>query len=80
MNIKARTFIGEVQAPLNSNVRAALLSLMQMRWPGVQSEVTPEDWQVYQRLSQPESPDFILDPPDYYAFFTYSMFSGEIPG
>jgi demethylmenaquinone methyltransferase/2-methoxy-6-polyprenyl-1,4-benzoquinol methylase len=79
MNIKARTFIGEVQAPLNANVRAALLSLMGMRWPGIQPEITPEDWQAYKSLSQPESPDFILDQPDYYAFFTYSMFSGEIP-
>jgi hypothetical protein len=59
-------------------MRNALTALLEMRWPGVQSEVTPEDWAQYQRLSEPESPDFILDLPDYYAFFTYTMFQGKV--
>jgi hypothetical protein len=50
-----------------------------LRWPGVQSELTPEDWVEFQRLRQPGSPDFILDLPDYYAFYTYSMFRGKVP-
>ena len=33
-----------------------------------------------QRLCEPGSADFILDLPDYYAFFTYSMFWGQVPG
>jgi demethylmenaquinone methyltransferase/2-methoxy-6-polyprenyl-1,4-benzoquinol methylase len=73
---QARTFIGDVHAPLSENNRAALISLIQMRWPGVYSELTSEDWMEFQRLCQPESADFILDHPDYYAFFTYSMFIG----
>jgi demethylmenaquinone methyltransferase/2-methoxy-6-polyprenyl-1,4-benzoquinol methylase len=77
---RARTFIGELQAPLSDNQRAALLSLLGMRWPGVESELEPQDWEMYQRLCQPESPDFILDHPDYYTFFTYSMFRGKVPG
>jgi ubiquinone/menaquinone biosynthesis C-methylase UbiE len=74
----ARTFVGDAHAPLSDDMRSALVSLLGMRWPGVQSEVTPEDWAQYQRLSEPESPDFILDLPDYYAFFTYSMFQGKV--
>jgi len=50
----------------------------QMLWGEAQSELTPEDWAEYQRLCQPESPDFILNLPDYYAFFTYSMFRGKV--
>jgi demethylmenaquinone methyltransferase/2-methoxy-6-polyprenyl-1,4-benzoquinol methylase len=49
-----------------------------MRWPGVKSELTPDDWAEYQRLCLPESADFILDHPDYYSFFTYSMFHGKV--
>jgi ubiquinone/menaquinone biosynthesis C-methylase UbiE len=74
----AQTFVGDAQAPLSDGMRSALMSLLEMRWPGVQSEVTPEDWAQYQRLCEPESPDFILDLPDYYAFFTYSMFHGKV--
>ena len=76
---KARTFIGEVHAPLSEDTIIALLSLFEMRWEGAQSEVTAEDWAKYQRFCQPESPDFILNLPDYYAFFTYSLFYGKVP-
>ncbi|MBL7174210.1 MAG: class I SAM-dependent methyltransferase [Desulfobacteraceae bacterium] len=74
----ARTFAGDAYAPLTDDVRNALIALFQMRWPGVESELTPEDREEYQRLCMPESPDFILNHPDYYAFFTYSMFHGKV--
>ncbi len=74
----AQTFAGDAHAPLSDDMRSALMALLEMRWPGVQSELTAEDWAEFQRLCQPESPDFILDLPDYYAFFTYSMFRGKV--
>jgi len=80
----AQTFAGDAHAPLTDDLRSALIALLQMRWPGVDSELTQEDADdkhplaEYQRLCLPESPDFILDHPDYYAFFTYSMFHGNV--
>ena len=74
----ARTFAGSAYAPLTDELRNALIALFQMRWPRVVAELTPEDWSEYQRLCLPESPDFILTHPDYYAFFTYSMFCGKV--
>lgn len=74
----ARTFAGEAHAPLTDDLRSVLTALFQMRWPGVESELAQEDWAQYQRLCLEESPDFILDHPDYYAFFTYSLFHGKI--
>jgi len=76
----AQTFVGEAQGPLRDEIRAALASLFEMRWGNPQPELPPRDFAEYQRLSRPESPDFILDLPDYYAFFTYSMFRGEVAG
>jgi demethylmenaquinone methyltransferase/2-methoxy-6-polyprenyl-1,4-benzoquinol methylase len=76
--IKARTFVGDAHAPLSEDFRNALAALLQMRWPDVEAELSPEYWAEYQRLCLPESPDFILDQPDYYAFYTYSMFSGIV--
>jgi ubiquinone/menaquinone biosynthesis C-methylase UbiE len=73
-----RTFVGDAYAPLTEDLRSALTALFQMRWPGVESELRQDDWVEYQRLCLPESPDFILDHPDYYAFFTYSMFHGKV--
>jgi len=66
------------RAPLSNDIRSALMSLLQIRWGQPQSELTQEDWAEYQRLCQAESPDFILNLPDYYAFFTYSMFQGKL--
>ena len=74
----ARTFVGDAHAPLSDALRNALIALFEMRWPGVASELAQKDWAEYQRLCLPESPEFILNHPDYYAFFTCSMFSGEV--
>jgi demethylmenaquinone methyltransferase/2-methoxy-6-polyprenyl-1,4-benzoquinol methylase len=77
---RAQTFVGNIQAPLSDDIRSALISLFQMRWGEPRSELTPEEWEEYQHLCQPQSPDFILDLPDYHAFFTYSMFHGKVAG
>ena len=78
-DLKAQTFVGDVQAPLGIGKRVALASLFEMLWGQPQPKVSAEDWREYQRLCSPESADFILDIDDYYAFFTYSMFQGKVP-
>jgi demethylmenaquinone methyltransferase/2-methoxy-6-polyprenyl-1,4-benzoquinol methylase len=77
--VTAKTFVGQVQAPLQPAQRTALSSLLEMLWGEPQPEVTPEDWVQFERLCKPGAPNFILDLPDYYAFFTYSMFRGQVP-
>jgi demethylmenaquinone methyltransferase/2-methoxy-6-polyprenyl-1,4-benzoquinol methylase len=73
-----RTFVGEVQPPLDRGVRSALLSLMSQLWGQRQPETAREDWEEAQRLCRPDSPDCILDHPDYYGFFTYTVFTGRV--
>jgi demethylmenaquinone methyltransferase/2-methoxy-6-polyprenyl-1,4-benzoquinol methylase len=74
----ARTFVGDAHAPLTDDQRGALIALFQMRWPDVKSELSQEDWAEVQHLCLPGSPDFVLEHPDYYACFTYSMFHGKV--
>jgi len=78
--LKVHTFAGGAHAPLTDDLHLTLMSLFQMRWPGVETELTQGEWMEFQRLCVPESPEFILDQPDYYAFFTYSMFLGMVAG
>lgn len=75
---RAQTFVGDAHAPLSDDIRKALMALIDMRWIEPESELTKEDSIQYQRLCRPESPDFILNLPDYYAFFTYSLFTGKV--
>lgn len=77
--LTAHTFVRNVHSPLSDDIRKALISLFHMLWGEKQPEVSEEDWREYQRLCLPESPDFILNLQDYYAFFTYSMFCGKVP-
>jgi SAM-dependent methyltransferase len=77
--VKAQTFVGDVQIPISGGERTALISLFEMLWGEPQPDALSEDWMEYQRLCQSGSADFILDIPDYYAFFTYSMFRGKVP-
>jgi demethylmenaquinone methyltransferase/2-methoxy-6-polyprenyl-1,4-benzoquinol methylase len=78
VDLEARTSVSSVQAPLSDGIRTALISLFQMLWGEPVPEVPAEDWAEYQRLCLPESPDFILDLPDYVAFYTYSLFRGAV--
>ncbi|MFC1991105.1 methyltransferase type 11, partial [Chloroflexota bacterium] len=63
-----------VHAPLTDEVRHALVDLFDMRWPDVSAELSSDDLAEFQHLCLPDSPDFILNLPDYYAFFTSTMF------
>jgi len=69
---------GSVHAPLSDEIRNAMMALLEMRWGDVQAELSHKDWIEFPRLCLPESPDFILNNPDYYAFFTYSLFRGRV--
>ena len=74
-----RTFAGDAHAPLDDARRSALADLFAMLWEPALASLADDDRTAYQRLCRPESPDFILDEPDYYACFTYSMFHGRVP-
>ena len=73
------TIVGEVCAPLSPGIRRALISLFEMLWGDPQPEVSAEDRRHYEQLCLPQSPDLILHLPDYYAFFTYTMFRARVP-
>jgi demethylmenaquinone methyltransferase/2-methoxy-6-polyprenyl-1,4-benzoquinol methylase len=74
----ARTFVAEVQAPLDAVQRRALDVTLEMFWGQAQDEVSAEDWTLFQRLRRPGSSDCLLDAPDYYAFLTYTVFAGKV--
>ena len=77
--VTAEAFADSVCAPLGPETREALIALLEMRWMNLGSELSAEDRKEYDRLSDPNSPDFIPDCPDYYAFFVYSLFRGRVP-
>ncbi len=78
-NLTASTFVADVHAPLSDEIQNALAMTFQMFWGETQSKVTTEVWAEFERICLPGSPDFILNSPDYYAFLTYSLFSGKVP-
>jgi len=77
---RAKVFADSFYAPLSDEIRNALVALFDMRWPDVSTELSSDDLAEFQRLCLPDSPDFILNLPDYYALFTYSMFFGRAVG
>jgi ubiquinone/menaquinone biosynthesis C-methylase UbiE len=77
-DIQAQTFISDIRAPFSDPQRIALTSLFDMLWGTPQPETSQDDWHEYKRLCNPASENFILDLPDYYGFFTYSMFRGRV--
>lgn len=78
-NPQTRTLADDAQAPLADDVRNALVALFAMRWPGAESELSAVGRVQYCRLCTANSPDFIVDHPDYYAFCTCTLVDGKIP-
>jgi demethylmenaquinone methyltransferase/2-methoxy-6-polyprenyl-1,4-benzoquinol methylase len=76
---QAQTFSGTAHAPLAEGMRDALVALFEMRWPGVEEELVPEDQALHRSLCLPDSPHFVVDRPDYCAFYTYTVFHGTVP-
>jgi ubiquinone/menaquinone biosynthesis C-methylase UbiE len=77
---KAQPFTEGLCAPFDETVRSALLTLIEMRWLEAEKELSRADLQLYQRITDPASADFILDQPDYYGFYTYTLFQAKAPG
>ncbi len=74
----ARTFVRDINHPLNSEMLEALADLFKMRWGEDNGELSKEERVEYLRLCRDDSTDFILNIPGYYAFFTYSLFCGKV--
>jgi len=73
-----RTISGDAHTPLDPDVREALIALFEMRWPEAEQELAPDDRELFRRLCDPESAEFIVDHPDYAAWFTCTMFSAAV--
>jgi len=76
--VRARVFADSVHAPLTVEIRDALAELFKQRWSNVATELSSDELEEFRRLCLPDSPCFILNLPDYYALFTYSMFLGRV--
>ncbi len=78
-NLSAMTFTrSSVQAPLSNELYKGLEELITMRWEGAENQLSAEDRELFGKICKPDSPDFILRIPDYFAFFNYAMFSGIV--
>jgi ubiquinone/menaquinone biosynthesis C-methylase UbiE len=75
---RAKVIGHSCHAPLRDEIRYALISLFEMRWPDVELELSSDDQKEFRRLCLPDSMDFILNLPDYYAHFTYTVFWGKV--
>jgi len=75
---RAQTFVKDIIPPLNQEMHRALTDLFEMCWGEDNPELLEEDQIEYQRLCRDDSPDFILNMPGYYGFFTYTLFWGRV--
>lgn len=71
---EADTAAGTVAAPLDEATVRALEQLLAMRWNPSQEELGPDMHSAYRRLCMAGSSEHILRLPDYYGYFTYSIF------
>jgi ubiquinone/menaquinone biosynthesis C-methylase UbiE len=75
-DISAKTFLADINAPLNDNTKNALLLFFKMLWGDSEDQFSEKDWEEYKRICDPNSSEYILNNKHYYGFYTYTLFSG----
>lgn len=74
--IRVKSFLQDIRAPFSREMHRALLDLITMRWGRSPDKIPAGDRELYHSLTDPGSRNFILDDPEYYGFFTYTLFTG----
>jgi len=77
--IRGRTFVADLHTVVDSQARDDLASCFQMLWGRAMPELSTADRILFERLCRRSSSEFIADRPGYYAFITYTLFSGRTP-
>lgn len=77
-NPTCNTFLGQVRAPLQPEIRSGMALLFEMLWADSLGQASTADVEEYRQLCSPTSPGFIADIPEYCGFFTYTMFTGRV--
>ncbi|MBD3230232.1 MAG: hypothetical protein GF329_18785 [Candidatus Lokiarchaeota archaeon] len=76
ISIEAKTYVQDITSPLQEEDKKALLMLFQMFWESAESEMDDKDWNDYRDISNPSSPNYILNSKYYHGFYTYTLFKG----
>jgi demethylmenaquinone methyltransferase / 2-methoxy-6-polyprenyl-1,4-benzoquinol methylase len=72
-------YAGDIRAPLSDEKREAVQAFFEMLWENASPAVSKADWSLFERIRRPGSSEYILDRDDYYGYFIYVCFSGEVP-
>ena len=76
-NVSAKTFLGDINVPLDDKTKNALHLFFEMLWGDSENQIFEKDWEEYKRICDPDSSEYILNNQHYYGFYTYTLFSGE---
>jgi SAM-dependent methyltransferase len=74
--VTARTYLAELRGPLRPTQREGLAHCLQMLWGDLEGEVSGDDWELFTRLSHPESGESLVARDDYYGVVAYALFQG----
>jgi demethylmenaquinone methyltransferase/2-methoxy-6-polyprenyl-1,4-benzoquinol methylase len=75
-NIEVKSFTENIVGPLNKIDKIALTTFFQMFWGDSKNELSKEDWDKFNEFCSTKSNKFILNNPDYYGFYIYTLFQG----
>jgi demethylmenaquinone methyltransferase/2-methoxy-6-polyprenyl-1,4-benzoquinol methylase len=75
---RGRTYVADLQAPLDEEQREALAFVMDMLWSGLESRLDRQDWLDYRALAGDGSALGTLDVEDYAGFITYTVFDAIV--
>ena len=76
-NNSAKTFLADINSPLDKNTQDALFYFFDMLWGESEDQIPQKDWDEYIKICNSNSNDHVLNNQHYYGFYTYTLFRGN---
>jgi demethylmenaquinone methyltransferase/2-methoxy-6-polyprenyl-1,4-benzoquinol methylase len=76
-DIKAKSFVGNISAPLSDAEKKSLHSFFEMLWGESNKDLKDTDRKIYNQLTSADSDKYILGNPSYYGYYIYTLFEAS---
>lgn len=76
--LRARTFVADIQGPLDDRSQASVAGMIDMLWETASADLSAEDRETFDRLRTRGSGDSIVALATYHGFIIYSIHSGTV--
>ena len=79
IDVQSKTYVHHLEGPFSDDEKLAMSAFIHMLWSDSKKELDDRDEKLFLSLTNPDSEKYILNLGGYCGFYTYTVFSGQVP-